>query len=385
MDINTQIQILRTFEPQIDEIYCIVNKQFMLLDKLQNMDCDEFRMYAQLIMPQKLYRYYHNKQDESTDENGQKVNYCIQSLRDNTVFMASPTTFDDVYDSDINIEYADYERLHLLEYCKRCELSIDDTMSTQELGNALIQAIAESYNSTGNVISIFKRSPISETENLSNKVFAEKLMYGLLKGYDISAIVADIINSSYQEYSQRLQNTFRATCFSTTPYSQLMWGGSYGNNHKRFCVEYTILHNEQYSKLLLNLFPMIYCRVRPDMSARLEKFENSEPTHESVWDIYFHGALRKSIDWAYQDEWRLLSADKEKLASKNYCVPFFPITKVYLGCRMSQSDRKEIIEICNERRIPYVGVVRRPDVFEMQECHIKCEDCPRYQTTYLNN
>ena len=36
MDINTQIQILRTFEPQIDEIYCIVNKQFMLLDKLQN-------------------------------------------------------------------------------------------------------------------------------------------------------------------------------------------------------------------------------------------------------------------------------------------------------------------------------------------------------------
>ena len=315
MDINTQIQILRTFEPQIDEIYCIVNKQFMLLDKLQNMDCDEFRMYAQLIMLPKLYRYYHNKQAESTDANGQKVNYCIQALRDNTVFMASPTTFDDVYDSDINIEYADYERLHLLEYCKRCELSIEDTMSTQELRNALIQAIVETYHSTGNVISIFKRLPISEIENLSNKVFAEKLMYGLLKGYDIGAIVADIINSSYQKYSQRLLNTFRATCFSTTPYSQLMWGGPYGNKHKEFCVEYTMLHNDpRYSKLLLNLFPMIYCKVRPDMSARLEKFENSELTDEGLWDIYFHGALRKSIDWAYQDEWRLLSVDKEKLA-----------------------------------------------------------------------
>lgn len=26
---------------------------------------------------------------------------------------------------------------------------------------------------------------------------------------------------------------------------------------------------------------------------------------ETLWNIYFHGTLRKSIDWNFQNEWRL--------------------------------------------------------------------------------
>lgn len=59
-------------------------------------------------------------------------------------------------------------------------------------------------------------------------------------------------------------------------------------------------------------------------------------------------------------------------------VPFFPITKVFLGNRMPQSSRKEIIKICHEKSIPHIGVTRKTDVFEMQECEIQCENCPQY-------
>ena len=123
---------------------------------------------------------------------------------------------------------------------------------------------------------------------------------------------------------------------------------------------------------------MIYCKIRPNMTKRLAKIENKELTKEILWDIYFHGALRKSIDWAFQNEWRLLLPMKKHLTSDSYCIPFFPITKVFLGNRMSQESRKEIIEICHDRKIPYSGVVRNPNVFEMQECPTKCEDCTKH-------
>lgn len=55
-------------------------------------------------------------------------------------------------------------------------------------------------------------------------------------------------------------------------------------------------------------------------------------------------------------------------AQKDYCVSFFPITKVFLGNRMPHAARKEVIDICHARNIPYIGVTRHPDIFEMQEC-----------------
>ena len=62
----------------------------------------------------------------------------------------------------------------------------------------------------------------------------------------------------------------------------------------------------------------------------------------------------------------------------NYNIEFFTITGVFLGNRMSNIKRREIIEICKERNIPYIGVKRNANVFWMSDCEIKCEDCYRY-------
>ena len=114
------------------------------------------------------------------------------------------------------------------------------------------------------------------------------------------------------------------------------------------------------------------------MTEKLVKLQDKEILHKDLWNIYFHGALRKSIDWAYQNEWRLLLPLRRNGTAADYNVPFFPITKVYLGNRMSQESRKEIIEICHAKNIPYVGVTRNPNIFEMQECPVQCENCPNY-------
>ena len=398
MDINNLLQEIRKAAPYMAESYCIVNGSIMNLNEVQNMGYDEFNLRAKQKMPLKLYKYFPNTLTDLTDENTGKpiidqvtgkvktVNYSMQALKNNTVFMQSPTLFDDIYDSDINLDYSEYEKARLLEYCRRCEIAVTEKMETQELGNRLLNEILKLFQSKRNFDSLFKRAPATESENLSNQCFLLKLKKELNRNNDLAMALKNVILSDFEIYSKYLQNVFRATCFATTPYSQLMWGGSYANCHKGFCVEYTVLSNDpSYQKLFLNLFPMVYCKVRPNMTDRLVKLEDKEPTKELLWDIYFHGALRKSIDWAFQDEWRLLLPMKNNLESKDYCVPFFPITKVFLGSRMPQVARKEIIQICHEKHIPYIGVTRKSNVFEMQECIVKCEDCPKYIENTENN
>lgn len=62
----------------------------------------------------------------------------------------------------------------------------------------------------------------------------------------------------------------------------------------------------------------------------------------------------------------------------DFNVKFFPVTKVYLGNRMSADNRHKIIEICRSKNIPYIGVRKNPAVFEMEECKAQCEVCTQY-------
>lgn len=76
----------------------------MKLNAIQEMGYDEFALRSTMNMPSRLYRYY---PDVASNEKttGETVNYSLQALENNTVFLQSPTEFDDVYDSDIHIDY----------------------------------------------------------------------------------------------------------------------------------------------------------------------------------------------------------------------------------------------------------------------------------------
>lgn len=376
MNIDKLLVSLKQIAPQFIASYCIVNGAVMPLEEVENMGYEEFGLRSKLNMPPKLYKYFSNTSKKEADK---EINYSIQALRNNTVFMQTPNEFDDVYDSDINIDYLKYERLRLTEYCRRCKVEIQDSFPTVEIENLLIQTLLTELNSSGSFESAFIEEPRSENERLSTKLFCLKLTQEKNRLHDLKSALANVIRSDYDEYCSKLKNTFRTSCFTTTPYSQLMWGG-YADCHKGFCIEYTILPTDtKYKESYLNLFPMIYCKTRPNMTERIAKFQDAEITMDTLWDIYSHGALRKSIDWAFQNEWRLLLPMGRRNTS-DFNMEFFPITKVFLGNRMPPKKRYEVIEICKERNIPYVGVIRNPDVFEMQDCSIKCDDCPKYKS-----
>lgn len=361
---------------QIAPFLCMINMMPDNINEVEKMGYRKYCSETRKIMPKKLYKYFPNTIEEKT-----KANYSIQALRDNTVYMQLPSNFDDVYDSDIHIDFEKYEKLRLIEYCNRCGIEVDKTLSTKEIGDIFLNALYTSFKNFNDSRNAFIQKPDSEIKQISNELFCTRLKTNLRENNnDLGIAVGKIISDEFNEFNKRLKNTFRVTCFATTPYSQLMWGGAYADCHRGFCLEYEILPNdEKYQEIYQNLFPMIYCKNRPDMTEQLIKIQDEKITEENLWNIYCHGALRKSIDWAFQNEWRLLLPMEKNQEASKYCIPFFPITKVYLGNRMSSIKRKEIIDICNEKNIPYVGVSRNLNIFEMEDCTVKCEECFKYK------
>jgi hypothetical protein len=375
MNINELFMKAQQLAPEVATSYCIVNGEFMTLKQIENMGYDKFSYRSKINMPLKLYKYFSNEEEKLDD--GRIINYSMKALKNNTVFMQSPSLFDDVYDSDINIDFMEYQKYRLIEYCKRCGLDVDEQSSVEEIGTQFIGTIMTSYKEYGDFEHFFIKKPETQIEEMTNVIFQQRIRIELAKNSDLVQAVSKIIAEEYKEYVKNLQNTFRISCFATTPYSQLMWG-LYADCHKGFCVEYTVLpDNPQYKDIFYNIFPLVYCKTRPNMTEKLVRAKDHDKTKENLWDIYLHGALRKSIDWAFQNEWRLLLPIRSK-NQDDYNIDFFPITSVYLGNKMPIDKRREVIEFCNSKNISYMGVRRNPNVFEMQACEIKCENCPQY-------
>lgn len=183
-----------------------------------------------------------------------------------------------------------------------------------------------------------------------------------------------VIKNEFDEM-QGTANRFRVACFAQTPYSMLMWS-HYAKYHQGFCIEYETPNlSDENIEIYQNLFPVIYTDTRTDLTKLSLDWKSSGTLSESdIWDFYKYCLLSKSLDWKYQQEWRLISCDN-LLTDDKYNCKFFKIKKVYLGNKMPIKDRMEVIEICRSNGTPYTGVTIAPHQFEMRDCGILCEDC----------
>lgn len=366
---------LQQVSPEFIKNYCMINGAILSLNEVETMGNSEFGLRAKINMPPRLYKYFPNVEKEEKKDDGviAHVNYSLQALNSNYVYLNSPDQFDDVYDSDIYVPWEEYSFFRLKKYAEWGECNIESCENTEDLGNVLSQKMSTEED----IESIFTLDKCSKGESLSISSFCQRVKIGLMRGLNWNEAIAQSLQVEYSGFVKSIRRMFRVSCFATTPFSQLMWGGAYADCHRGFCVEYTVDSiDPQYKDVYYNLFPVVYCKTRKKVSERLMRIQDASISEEALWDIYFHGALRKSFDWAYQNEWRLLLPGNNK--DNGFSKKFFPITKVYLGNRMPSDKRKEVIEICHEKNIPYIGVTRAGSRFEMQECNVLCENCPQF-------
>jgi len=115
----------------------------------------------------------------------------------------------------------------------------------------------------------------------------------------------------------------------------------------------------------VNIMPEINADLRSKM-ADTSIFCLSE-THDNLlmWSHYFDAALRETLNtitltksevWAYEREWRIVTTLRDK-AQAHEILPFAPeeVGAVYLGCKIDENDKNEIIAI-TRRKYPQAKI-----------------------------
>ncbi|HXY99199.1 MAG TPA: DUF2971 domain-containing protein [Stellaceae bacterium] len=131
-------------------------------------------------------------------------------------------------------------------------------------------------------------------------------------------------------------------CVSETHDNLLMWS-HYAQNHTGAVIKFLSLAKVDSPLILAQ--PVRY-------SARLPRIEFS-----TLWDldaakkaVYETITLSKSDVWSYEREWRIVTGLRDKTKPFEI-LPFAPqeIGAVYLGCKMTDRDRQEIIGISRQK------------------------------------
>ena len=328
-------------------------------------------------MRKSLFKYYPNS---TKKVGGVDRNFSIEALKNNTVYLASPSEFDDPYDCNIYIDGKAFALQRIRYYSSLCGICIQQEWEYEDIARRLATYIYQHLSLGRKVHTLFRLDENNSLVRAYQENFLLCLEYELSKqnanSQSYYKAFQQVIDEEYRSI-QESANRFRISCFAQTPYSLLMWS-HYARYHQGFCIEYeTPELNDINEPIYRNLFPVIYTDTRTDLlSIGINWKSTGTLTNNELWDFYKYGLLSKSLDWKYQQEWRLVSCDN-LITDKNYNCTFFKIKKVYLGNKMPAKDRVEIIDICKKKGIPYTGVIIAPDRFKMNNCDILCENCDK--------
>lgn len=335
---------------------------------VMNMSVDDVAGIISGILPKKLYKYFPN-----IEING--CNYSIQALENNTVYLQSPIYFDDPYDSLITIDKREFMSRMIDFYAELCEYQFISAPGYEQKLNEFSFFIAKELQNGREIENIFYLQNI-EDKVLHDNILASVLLckYCIVERYKqdkdkVQKAIDLMIFENYDHAQKFLCEKFRISCFTTTPYSMLMWS-HYANGHKGFCIEYDLAAIPD-SPLFSKLFPVIYCDERISLIEQCIEFNTQKVlTNESLWKVFKYGLLMKSVDWKYQNEWRYISYDSKYANIGDYNCKFFPVSKVFLGNKMNQDNQQKIVNICRTKGIPFTGVTICNDKYEMQDSKI---------------
>lgn len=127
-----------------------------------------------------------------------------------------------------------------------------------------------------------------------------------------------------------LRDMFYLSCFSTNPYSALMWG-HYAEKHKGFCIEYDVKSLPENMRVLL---PVIYAEKPFDASMILD-MRGIEDNLAMLCPYLF-----KSVDWKYEKEWRIFIKNKGEGQQPLILNAPNAISGVYMGLKSYLYDKQ---------------------------------------------
>jgi hypothetical protein len=142
------------------------------------------------------------------------------------------------------------------------------------------------------------------------------------------------------------KDTLKVCSFSGTPHSIIMWS-HYADEHRGFCIEYDTESLPQEHLFVRMLYPVIYSEKLFEGT----KYYLAAMRDRKTFNILFLAlaALHKSPEWSYEKEWRLVIPAGLLKEASPWRIP--TPKRVYLGTRMPDDKKRQIIEICTRKGI----------------------------------
>ncbi len=137
-------------------------------------------------------------------------------------------------------------------------------------------------------------------------------------------------------------------CFSEKCDSLLMWA-HYADNHQGMCVEYDLV--KMVKELNLAPIPVIYSNERVILN-KLNPSTVYQDAHAKV----IEGLTTKSLDWSYENEWRVIHDKDAYEALWDYdnngvSLDMIKPTSITLGCEARMEFEIEVKKYCKESKI----------------------------------
>jgi hypothetical protein len=160
---------------------------------------------------------------------------------------------------------------------------------------------------------------------------------------------------------------YRVLCFSSVHNDILMWS-HYSEEHRGAVLEFVPIIELNTATLAAR--PVRYSKDVPT-AGTLDEFvgfivgQRLEPNHTELFE---KSVYTKSSDWAYENEWRILSKKQngESELTSDRVFHACELAAVYLGCRMSPEDRDRIIGVVSNWETPVSLFQMRDERFRFE-------------------
>lgn len=257
--------------------------------------------------------------------------YSVQNLRDSTIWLCSADQYNDPYECSakldlfqLSIETSRRRFREIASFARLGDRLDDATLAHAEQADDPMREIA---------LALLRghEPPLSE-DNI------EQLINGLF------SVAAEVSSGTIRHQNAVLQRGMKICSFSERNDSIVMWG-HYADSHKGFCMEYATSDLDDFRRYAL--FPVVYSDELFDATRYV--LRSMVGGTNNLYGML--AASRKSSDWSYEKEWRLILPLGESYVDSNFAMP--RPSAIYLGSRIPAAHRQLLLEIADAIQVPW--------------------------------
>ncbi len=315
-----------------DWIKQYVNLYTMDGTELNGEEIDKAKLLKFDHMPSKFYKY------REFDE-GQ---YSIKNFEDDTIWMTTPSRYNDPYDSAATITFGKKQ----IDNLKKTTIEMFKKNGNLELTEDDEKILYEFKDMKSFRRYLMMKDKRSSEENIDVD--------------ELNDAIENAINKEFDRLNEQLTESFQTSIlscsFSEVNHSILMWS-HYAKYHTGFCIEYDFKQLGQNHHITRMMLPIIYTDKLFDFTPYTQDINKFNCLMSS------YVTMEKSTEWQYEREWRL--AISWGPSAEPFAKPVPTPTAVYLGAKISAENEKLIIDIAKKKSIPVYKMKMKSNEFKL--------------------